>query len=115
MASSCADVERVDYPACGLTLVVDYSPGASAGLPSVYDSSGTLVGRLTRNTISVFTCPSNPSLSSTLERAGRFPDPSCLAVSCATCYAGSFPCPGVDAGTDGLARYDGGGVEASAD
>ena len=90
--TDCETRERTDYPDCGLTVIVE-STGPSAGLPSVYDAQGKLAGRLSRTEAAPYACPSDPSVFGSMERAGRFPSPSCRAVSCGGCYAEGFPCP----------------------
>ena len=109
--ANCGTYARTDYPACGLTTLVN-SVGASADLPSVYDATGTLVGRESASDLTLFLCPSDPSLGGYFERAGRFPDLSCHAVACGGCYAGPFPCPEPDGGADATGA-DATGVDAT--
>jgi hypothetical protein len=97
--TNCATYERTDYPDCGLTALVN-SVGPSADLPSVYDATGTLVGRASASDLSLYLCPSDPTTGGFNERAGRFPAATCHAVACGGCYAGPFPCPEPDGGTD---------------
>jgi hypothetical protein len=96
--TNCATYTRTDYPECGLTTLVN-GVGASAGLPSVYDATGKLVGRASASDLTLFACPSDPSLGGYFERSGLFPASSCRAVACGGCYAGPFPCPGPDGGS----------------
>ena len=110
----CGTYARTDYPDCGLTTLVN-GVGASAGLPSVYDGTGALVGRASASDLTLFLCPSDPSLGGYFERAGRFPATSCHAVSCGGCYAGPFPCPAPDAGADASGADAAGTDAASAD
>jgi hypothetical protein len=92
----CAQRTRTDYEACGFT-VITQSTGASAGLPTVYDPDGKLVGRASHSETSVYECPSAPTVWGSNIRAGQFPGPVCVGVSCGGCYTGAFPCVG-DAG-----------------
>jgi hypothetical protein len=96
--AECAQRSRTDYADCGLT-VITQSTGASAGLPTVYDATGTLVGRVSHSETSVYQCPSAPNVWGSNIRAGRFPAATCSGVACGGCYAGAFPCTGADAGT----------------
>jgi hypothetical protein len=89
--ADCALRERTDYADCGLT-VITQGTGASAGLPTVYDSSGQLVGRMSRSEVSGYACPSDPSVFGSSIRAGLFAGSACHGVSCGGCYAGGFPC-----------------------
>ena len=95
--ADCEQWERTDYGDCGFTVVTQIT-GASAGLPTVYDATGMLVGRLSRSEAGFYACPSDHDVAGTMERAGRFPAPTCEGVQCGGCYAGSFPCPRTDAG-----------------
>jgi hypothetical protein len=96
VAADCEQRSRIDYADCGLT-VITTSGGPSAGLPTVYDATGKLVGRLSHSETSVYQCPSEPNVWGSNIRAGRFPSTSCQGVSCGGCYAGPFPCA-ADAG-----------------
>jgi len=87
----CGLWERTDYADCGFTVLTQQT-GASAGLPTVYDASGVLIGRLSRSEAALYACPSDPRVFSTMERAGKFPAPTCEGVICDGCYAGTFPC-----------------------
>jgi hypothetical protein len=93
VAADCPSRMRTDYADCGLTVVTENS-GASAGLPTVYDDSGTLVGRASRLETGVYQCPSDPGVWGSTISAGVFPGSACQGVSCGGCYAGPFPCPG---------------------
>jgi hypothetical protein len=101
-SADCASQVRRDYPACGFT-VITVLTSTGYQIPSVYDTSGNLVGRVSRSELSAYTCPSDPTnatLVSIDERAGQFPAENCEAVGCDPCYAGPFPCaPLVDAAT----------------
>jgi hypothetical protein len=102
--TDCATHVRQDYPACGLTVIVA-TTGAGVEVPSVYDATGTLVGRLAHSDLSGYLCPSDATMISATERAGQFPASTCAAVTCADpCYSGSFPCPALDAGTTDAGR-----------
>jgi hypothetical protein len=98
-AADCSARVRRDYPACGLTVIVDFT-GAGVEVPSVYDASGKLVGRVAHSDLSGYSCPSDPSIVSSTERSGQFPPSTCAAVACDPCYAGPFPCGPLDAATD---------------
>jgi hypothetical protein len=89
--------DRSIYPGCGLTTD---SRNAIAPLISVWDESGTLVGRQYASDTSDYQCPSDPTLQGLIVRAGRFPDPACAEVPCA-CTDGGMTCSGPDAGVDG--------------
>jgi hypothetical protein len=95
--ATCSLRERTDYPDCGLTVITE-DTGASAGLPTVYDATGKLVGRISRSETAVYQCPSDPNVWGWMIRAGTFPGPACQGVSCGGCYAGAFPCA-ADAGS----------------
>lgn len=88
---------RVDYPACGLTIVS--TPTDVGSNLRVFDSSGQLVGEELDADTQSFTCPTDPSFPFTEGalglRAGRFPDGTCAAVACPEHYCG--PCT-ADAG-----------------
>jgi hypothetical protein len=101
LPASCGAQTRKDYPSCGLTVVIAFT-AAGVEAPSVYDASGKLVGRVAHSDLSGYLCPSDPSVVSATERAGQFPDASCQAVTCGSCYAGPFPCGSPsDGGSDG--------------
>ena len=87
---------RRDYPACGFTVITTLT-AAGNQVPSVYDASGKLVGRVAHSDLGGYTCPSDPSIGSDTERAGQFPASSCASVTCDPCYAGPFPCGPLDA------------------
>ena len=89
--ADCALRERTDYADCGLT-VITQDTGASAGLPTVYDANGRLVGRLSHSEVSGYACPSDPAVFGSSIRAGLFAGPACHGVSCGGCYDGAFPC-----------------------
>jgi hypothetical protein len=102
--ADCATHVRQDYPACGLTVIVA-TTGAGVEVPSVYDATGTLVGRVAHSDLSGYLCPSDATMISATERAGQFPPSTCAAVTCADpCYAGPFPCPALDAGATDAGR-----------
>lgn len=81
--------DRVDYPACGLTVVEGATFGARA---LVFDSSGTQVGATYVSDTSPYRCPTNPALTAQTVRGGRSPEASCLAVACGGCRTEAFPC-----------------------
>lgn len=89
--ADCVLRQRTDYADCGLT-VITQDTGASAGLPTVYDGAGQLVGRLSHSEVSGYACPSDPSVFGSSIRAGLFAGPACQGVSCGGCYDGPFPC-----------------------
>jgi hypothetical protein len=97
--ADCATRVRHDYPDCGLTVIVNFT-SAGVEVPSVYDASGNLVGRMAHSDLSGYTCPSDPTMISSGERSGQFPASTCTAVNCDPCYAGPFPCAQTGA-TDG--------------
>ncbi len=101
--ADCASVVRQDYPACGLTVILAFT-GAGVEVPSVYDATGKLVGRVAHSDLSAYLCPSDSTMASATERAGQFPTSTCAAVTCNPCYAGSFPCPTRDAGAADAGR-----------
>lgn len=94
----CAGRTRHDYPACGFTVITDFT-AAGNQVASVFDASGNLVGRLSQNDLSAYSCPTDPRTAARAERAGQFPASSCAAVTCDPCYAGPFPCALPDAAT----------------
>jgi hypothetical protein len=94
--ADCASRIRRDYPACGFTVITTVTDTGNQ-VPSVYDASGNLVGRIAHSDLSGYTCPSDPSMISDVERAGQFPSSSCAGVVCDPCYAGPFPCALPDA------------------
>ena len=96
--ADCAGRIRRDYPACGFTVITTLT-AAGNQVPSVYDASGNLVGRVAHSDLSGYTCPSDLSLVSDTERAGNFPSSTCASVVCDPCYAGPFPCTLPDAAT----------------
>jgi hypothetical protein len=84
--------------ACGLN--VFSSPSFGGPFQWVTDQSGTLVGiQLTTDAPPLYSCPSNPTLSALVVRAGRFPDTSCAVQDCA-CDAGGTCTAAQDAGAD---------------
>jgi hypothetical protein len=101
--ADCTSRIRQDYPACGLTVITTFT-SAGDQVPSVYDATGSLVGRLAHSDLSGYLCPSDSTLESDTERAGQFPPTGCAAVTCDPCYAGSFPCPARDAGAPDAGR-----------
>jgi hypothetical protein len=101
--ADCATGVRQDYPACGLTVITTLT-GAGVQVPSVYDTTGTLVGRVAHSDLSAYLCPSDSTMEADTERAGQFPASTCAAVTCDPCYAGSFPCPARDAGVPDAGR-----------
>ena len=101
--SDCASRVRRDYPACGLTVIITLT-AAGDEVPSVYDATGTLAGRVAHSDLSAYLCPSDSTMASDTERAGQFPATTCAAVTCDPCYAGSFPCPPTDAGAPDAGR-----------
>jgi hypothetical protein len=104
VGADCATHLRQDYPACGLTVIVALT-GAGVEVPSVYDATGKLVGRVAHSDLSGYLCPSDSTMVSATERAGQFPASTCAAVTCDDpCYAGSFPCPARDAGATDASR-----------
>ena len=94
--ADCASRLRRDYPDCGFTVITTVT-ASGVQVPSVYDTAGNLVGRVAHSDLSGYTCPSDPSLGSTTERAGQFPRSTCTAVTCDPCYSGPFPCAPMDA------------------
>jgi hypothetical protein len=103
VTADCASLVRQDYPDCGLTVIVALT-GAGVEVPSVYDATGKLVGRVAHSDLSGYLCPSDSTMASATERAGQFPASTCAAVTCDPCYAGSFPCPARDAGATDAGR-----------
>jgi hypothetical protein len=101
--ADCPSRIRQDYPACGLTVITTFT-SAGDEIPSVYDATGNLVGRLAHSDLSAYLCPSDSTLESDTERAGQFPATTCVAVTCDPCYAGTFPCPARDAGAPDAGR-----------
>jgi len=101
--ADCASSIREDYPACGLTVITTLT-GAGVQVPSVYDATGNLVGRVAHSDESGYLCPSDSTMESDTERAGQFPASTCAALTCDPCYAGSFPCPATDAGAPDAGR-----------
>jgi hypothetical protein len=101
--ADCASRVRQDYPACGLTVTITLT-GAGVEVPSVYDATGALVGRVAHSDLSGYLCPSDSTMASDTERAGQFPASTCAPVTCDPCYAGSFPCPALDAGASDAGR-----------
>lgn len=95
--ADCATRVRQDYPACGFTVITTLT-SAGVQVPSVYDATGTLVGRVAHSDLSAYLCPSDSTMEADTERAGQFPASTCAAVTCDPCYAGSFPCPARDGG-----------------
>ena len=83
LASRCTSTrDRVDYPGCGLTVLSirgSFGPNAD-----VYDQNGTLVGAMASSDTSAYVCPSDPSVTGLVLRAGQFPAASCepVASSC---------------------------------
>ncbi len=98
--ADCGTRIRRDYPACGFT-VISTLTAAGNQVPSVYDPSGNLVGRIAHSDLSSYTCPSDLSIASDTERAGQFPPSTCAYVICDPCYSGPFPCAPLDAATGG--------------
>jgi hypothetical protein len=101
--ADCGSHIRQDYPGCGLTVITTLT-NAGDEVPSVYDATGNLVGRLAHSDLSAYLCPSDSTMESDTERAGQFPAASCAAVTCDPCYPGSFPCPPSDAGAPDAGR-----------
>lgn len=93
---ACESERRIDYPDCGLTRIV--GPSTFGLVDPVFDSSGQLVGLTANSDTSPYACPADPALKANSVRGGRYPEPSCRAVTCEPCYAGPFPCPSLDAG-----------------
>jgi hypothetical protein len=91
--SNCSGADfRIDYPACGLTVIG--IPGYGGPYLHVFDTSGALVGEQESSDVGGYFCPTDPTYpfdggASSL-RAGRFPDANCAAVMCPTGYCG--PC-----------------------
>ncbi len=112
VTADCATLVRQDYPTCGLTVIVALT-SAGVEVPSVYDATGKLVGRVAHSDLSGYLCPSDSTMVSATERAGQFPPSTCAAVTCDPCYAGSFPCPARDAGVTDAGRR--GSRDAAAD
>jgi hypothetical protein len=83
------------YPGCGLSTQTINTVGGP--WIQVRDSSGTLVGAQTSSDTGEYVCPSDPTLKGFTLRAGRFPDATCEAVTCA-CVDGGASCPPPDAG-----------------
>ena len=98
VTSDCAARVRRDYPACGFTVITTITASGDQ-IPSVYDASGNLVGRVAHNDLSAYTCPTDPTTESDTERAGQFPPSTCASVVCDPCYSGPFPCAVLDAAT----------------
>jgi len=96
--SDCASRVRLDYPACGLTVITTITASGDQ-IPSVYDASGNLVGRVAHSDLSAYTCPADSTMESDTERAGQFPSSTCASVVCDPCYSGPFPCAVLDAAT----------------
>jgi hypothetical protein len=101
--ADCATRVRQDFPACGFTVITTLT-GAGVEVPSVYDATGKLVGRVAHSDLSGYLCPSDSTMVSATERAGQSPASTCAAVICDPCYAGSFPCAPLDAGATDAGR-----------
>jgi hypothetical protein len=94
-AYACETAPRTSHPACGMTVAAFVGFG---GLEKwVYDQSGTIVGRQMTSDTALFTCPGDPELKALQVRAGRFPEPSCMGVSCG-CANGAARCESPDGG-----------------
>ncbi len=84
IAPVCTDFrQRIDYPACGLT-VLRITP-AGGPIDDVFDQDGKLVGAYVSSDTAWYTCPSNASLTAFHMRAGRLPEESCQGVACGPC------------------------------
>jgi hypothetical protein len=92
---ACPPGERADYPECGLTVVA--APGFGPSV-SVYDASGTLVGRTISSDTSYYACPTDSALAGPIVRAGQMPAPICREVACGACAPAAFPCAPADGG-----------------
>ncbi|MFL5306595.1 MAG: hypothetical protein ACJ8F1_15365 [Polyangia bacterium] len=83
--------------ACGLNVFT--SPSFGGPFYAVTDQSGTLVGFQATSDTTLYSCPTDPTLTALVVRAGRFPDAACAVQDCA-CDAGA-PCTTTqDAGAD---------------
>ena len=84
IAPLCTDFrQRIDYPACGLTVLRIMSAGGP--IDDVFDQDGKLVGAYVSSDTAWYTCPSNASLTAFHLRAGRMPEDGCQGVACGRC------------------------------
>lgn len=102
LETDCRDhQQRIDYPACHLTLIQSVPAGGPSG--SVYDWDGHMVGGFLASDTSPYVCPSDATIAALKVQAGAVPDATCgEEKDCGMCS-------NLDPGCAGVTR-DGGGT-----